>query len=175
MYSSNYEDYMQQVLGYSIMPRNTYQMQDIYNIEDYRDYSQNELENMYPDIYKMAYPMVQKVCMRVNGVIDEKMISEMTIEVYNAMEETRIEESNTQTTKNTSEQRSGVNDKKKEETRQQNFMLNDLIRILIIRELLRRQPPRPQMPPPPPRPPMGRPPRPPMGPNYPRDLGYPLM
>ena len=49
MYSSNYEDYMQQVLGYSIMPRNTYQMQDIYNIEDYRDYNQNELENMYPD------------------------------------------------------------------------------------------------------------------------------
>lgn len=168
MYNSSYEDYMQNVLGYSIVPRNTYQMQEnIYELNDFRDYRNDDLERLYPDTYRMVYPMVQKVCMKANGPINEKMVNDMTTEIYNAMVETRT--ANSQSTKTGAEQRNSINEKKKEETRQQNFLLNDLIRILIVRELLRR----PQMPPP--RPPMGRPPRPPMGPNYPRNIDYPVM
>ena len=52
------------------------------------------------------------------------------------------------------------------ETRQTNFLLRDLIKILLLREWLR--PNRPPLGPqyPPPRPPYGPPSRPPMGPRY---------
>ena len=53
----------------------------------------------------------------------------------------------------------------RQETRQRNFLLRDLIKILILRELLKNR--RPNRPPfPPGRPPMP-PPRPPMGPGNP--------
>lgn len=154
MYNSSYEEYMQNVLGYNVRPQNTYQMpEDIYEMPR-NSYENINLEGLYPDIYKMVYPMVQKVCMNVNGLVNEEMICSMTDEVYKAMVEEETRDSN-DTKKNNNSQ----NIRRIEETRQNNYLLRDLIRILIINELLRRRP--------------GRPPRPPMGPGYPPVHGGP--
>lgn len=135
MYNSNYEDYMRNVLGYSVRPQNMYQIQDnMYEMPIDNDYQSMSLEGLYPEIYRMIYPMVQKVCMRAIEVINEETIVSMTDEVYNAMVEQETRKSNSEVKTNSSQ-----NYRRMEETRQNNFMLRDLIRILIINELLRRR------------------------------------
>lgn len=140
MYNSNYEEYMANVLGYNIRPQNTYQnVGNTYGMQQENHYEDMSLENLYPETYRMVYPMIQKVCMRVTGVINEEVISNMTNEVYNAMVERETRQSK-EIPKN-SEMRNSTsqNQRRIEETRQNNFVLRDLIRILIIRELLRRR------------------------------------
>ncbi len=156
MYNSNYEEYMQNVLGYSVRPQNTYQLpEDIYEMPRNNNYENMNLEGLYPEIYKMIQPMVQKVCMKATGVINEEMISSMTDEVYNAMSEDTGKKNNIETRNNNSQSPRRV-----EETRQNNYLLRDLIRILIIKELLRRKPGRPPMRP---------------GPVYPGTPNFPRM
>lgn len=144
MYNSSYEEYMANVLGYNIRPQNTYQhMGNMYNMQQENHYEDMSLENLYPETYRMIYPMVQKVCMRATGVINEELISDMTNEVYNAMVERETRQS--KEVPKSGEMRNGTSQsiRRIEETRQNNFVLRDLIRILIIRELLRRRrPPR---------------------------------
>lgn len=158
MYDSNYEEYMQNVLGYSLRPQNTYQLpENIYEMPRNAGYENIDLESLYPDIYRMIQPMVQKACMRATGVINEEMINSMTDEIYNVMsEETR---NSKETNKSNAEIRTSntQNTRRVEEPRQNNYLLRDLIRILIIKELLRRRPGRPPMRP-------GYP----GGPNFPR-------
>lgn len=160
MYNSNYEEYMQNVLGYSIRPQNTYQLpESIYEMPRSNSYENIDLEALYPDIYIMIQPMVQKVCMRATGVINEEMIASMTEEVYNAMAEDTRESKEVRKSGNEVKTNNSQNVRKIEETRQNNYLLRDLIRILIIKELLRRRPGRPPM-----RPGPGFP----GGPNFPR-------
>lgn len=146
MYNSNYEEYMQNVLGYNIRPQNTYQMpENIYEMQRGSSYENMDLENLYPDIYRMIQPMVQKVCMRATGVINEEMVRSMTDEVYNAMTEETREVKDVKKSSNEVRTNNSQNVRKVEEPRQNNFLLRDLIRILIIKELLRRRPGRPPM------------------------------
>lgn len=161
MYNSNYEEYMQNVLGYNIRPQNTYQMpENIYEMQRGSSYENMDLENLYPDIYRMIQPMVQKVCMRATGVINEEMIRSMTDEVYNAMTEETREVKDVKKSSNEVRTNSSQNVRKVEEPRQNNFLLRDLIRILIIKELLRRRPGRPPMRP---------------GPNFPGGPNFPMI
>lgn len=161
MYNSNYEEYMQNVLGYNIRPQNTYQMpENIYEMQRGSSYENMDLENLYPDIYRMLQPMVQKVCMRATGVINEEMISSMTDEVYNAMTEETREAKDVKKSSNEVRTGNSQNVRRVEEPRQNNFLLRDLIRILIIKELLRRRPGRPPMRP---------------GPNFPGGPNFPMI
>lgn len=155
MYNSNYEEYMRNVLGYNMGMQNTYlEERDMYEINN--NYEGMNLEALYPDIYRMIYPMVQKVCTRATGAINEELIKSMTDEVYNAMEEREVRQFKEVAKGNTEIKNNNIQSTRRtEDVRQNNFMLRDLIRILIIRELLRRRPGRP---------PMGRPP---MRPPYP--------
>lgn len=159
MCNSNYEEYMRNILGYNIIPQNTYQMtENIYEMPRNVSYDNIDLESLYPDIYKMIQPMVQKACMRVTGVINEETINSITDEIYNVMaEDTR---GTKDINKNNIEGRNSIsqNTRKVEETRQNNYLLRDLIRILIIKELLRR-----------------RPNRPPMRPGYPGGHNFPII
>lgn len=161
MYNSNYEEYMQNVLGYNIRPQNTYQMpENIYEMQRGSSYENMDLENLYPDIYRMIQPMVQKVCMRATGVINEEMVRSMTDEVYNAMTEETREVKDVKKSSNEVRTNNSQNVRKVEEPRQNNFLLRDLIRILIIKELLRRRPGRPPMRP---------------GPNFPGGPNFPMI
>ncbi len=190
----NYEEYMRSVLGYSPYVGNDYtytdEQEDIYNYSN--DTMQvtptaptQDLTQFYPDIYKIIYPMVCKVCnINLNRELTKELLDQMTDEIYQNMEP---EEEECPTRKEPPLKNGDVrnpNAKEPEvqvkESRRTNFLLRDLIRILLLREWGRpgRPPMRPPFPPPGGRPPMGpggpgMPPRPgngrpPMGPPPPR-------
>ena len=185
-----YEDYMRSVLGYSPYVPNDYiytdEQEDIYSYSNDMMQMQptQDLSPFYPEIYKIIYPMVCKVCnVNLNRELTKELLEQMTDEIYKNMEPE--EEPVTRTSpplKNGDVRNPNSKDPQpvRKETRQTNFLLRDLIRILLLREWGR--PSRPPMRPPfPPggRPPMGpggpgmQPPRPengrpPMGPPPPR-------
>ena len=158
MNDSIYEQYMRNVLGYQAMNNNTYDMYydnwDMSNMAAMNNIQMPELENCYPEIYTIVYPMVQRACIQNTRPITRELIDNMTDEIYFAIEDKEMLENR--------------NKEEKGEDRQirRNTNLNDLIRILILRELLGRpgfpggRPPRPRPPRPPMRPTMGPPPRP---------------
>lgn len=186
MYNSMYEDYIRTVLGYPSQ-RNlncnncSYGNNDM--VDDMEMFSQNninsELEECYPEIYKIIYPMIRKACSSNYNLNSRDEIERVTDEIYNAIEEdnqinvninlgnnikSSINSGNTVNTANVENNRSEVknenreNRERKEVRRAPNQSLRDLIKILLLRELLGRPNPRPPMRPRPPRPPMGRPP-----------------
>ena len=153
MNNSIYDEYMRSVLGYQ--PMNTYDMNydnwDMPNMNAMNAIQINEIENCYPDIYRIVYPMVQRACSQNTRTITRELIDSMTDEIYYAIEDKEMLENRQKDEK--SEDRQVI----------RNTGLNDLIRILILRELLGRpgfpggRPPRPR---PPMRPPMRPQPRP---------------
>jgi len=158
MNDSIYEEYMRSVLGYQ--PMYTYDMNydnwNMPNMTVMNTIQTQELEKCYPDIYNIVYPMIQKACIKNTRPLTRELIDSMTDEIYFAIED-----------KEMLENRSKEENKEDRQIRR-NTNLNDLIRILILRELLGSpgfpggRPPRPPVRPPRPpmRPPMGPPPRP---------------
>lgn len=163
-YGNTYEQYGCENCGMNYEPRYEYDMVEnypySYNSSNYnyiqgriqnfqnRNMAQ-ELEEYYPEIYKIVYPMVKKVCAKNNRVYGKEAIDRMVEEVYSNIEaddavrlnitlnnEVRGE------TNTSSSDFEGEDDSNRSETRQiqsrRNNILNDLIRILILRELLRR-------------------------------------
>lgn len=144
---NSYEEYMQSVLGMNTP--NTYaNTQNTYGINRSGEYFEprmqeanlQEVNKLYPEIYGIVYPMVQKACsMRSIGIINEVQINEMVEEVYNALEPREEMERGTE---NSNTLKNGdVKNPRAKETREvrrpnNNYLLRDLIRILIIRELL---------------------------------------
>ena len=159
MYNNmSYEEYMRIVLGYNpggmdCMP-DTYEMNNCFAMPNCEQYycesaqNNDELEKLYPEIYLKLYPTVCKVCSQCTARMSQEMLEKMTDEVYDTVYVVEVRKD------------------EKRETRQRDNTLRDLIKILILRELLgpgfpgHRPPrPRPPFPGPGPRPPM--PPRPP--------------
>lgn len=197
MYNNQYEEYMRNSLGCGRMPMmNTNQMNmntmnEMYENEN--NFSCNQtVENMYPEIYKIIYPMVCKACMAVNENISEDLVSRIVNEIYVNVENAEVAEpiretrSSTQTvssqankvsrndllnntrTSNLNSNSSALNSKmnsnlssnissnevaantRQQEKRQGNPLLRDLIKILVLRELLGNpvKPPKPPVRPP---------------------------
>ena len=175
MYNQSYDDYIRSVLGYPTANSQDYfQNYNSYNYNelDMYDNGQNrneELEDCYPEIYKIVYPMVQKRCKNIESPITKEKIDIIVEELYSNIEEKR-QTKNSQTENNITENR-GM--KEKRETRQfNNSGIMDIIRILLLRELLgrpNRPNNRPPFPPPPGRPPF--PPNRPGRPTYYREYG----
>ena len=187
MYYQNYEDYMRQVLGYPNMSTNDncndgyYQvsmsMRPAYEMPE-------EREDLYPEIYRLIYPMVCKACDEVGDrEITEELVENLTNTIYINFEGEATVEVPMQRAENRNGDVKNPNAKEEvRQTRQSNPFLRDLIRILILRRLFERRRPRPRPRPHfPPRPPMPgpRPPfpgvggmmRPPMPRGY-EDLYY---
>lgn len=164
MYYQSYEDYMRDVLGYP--QENQYSTYN-YNMQKQVRSGNEEVERLYPEIYRIVYPMVRKACTQCNGEITEEFIERLTNEVCDNFETEQNVRS--EQTKTTSKTQIKTETRKEEETRQRrpNNNIRDLIKILIIRELLS-SPNRPGRPPFPgiPRPPFpggpGQGPRPPI-------------
>ena len=190
MYDSQYEEYIRSVLGYpstATMNQNHINQNQMYQTE-YPNPSQvnmrNDLEDFYPEIYKIIYPMVQKACDGNMEANSREEIEQMTDEIYSAIEDNNqinvnINLGNTISTTNMNRMQNR-NEISKEEIQKKspekqevknrntegesrisprNNNLRDLIKILLIRELLRRRhnhfPPRPpHHPHPPMRPPI---------------------
>ena len=169
----NYEDYMRAVLGYANNEPN-YTYDDYYPRMEQLQY--DETEDLYPDIYRIVNPVVEEVCSRNrNKHLTEELVRAMTEEVYNNVEgnsdlQVKVQVKAELKNGDVRNPNAKVNDSKNSETRQRNFLLNDLIRILILKNLLRPRPPvRPPFPGPGPRPPFPgpRPPYPGPGPRIP--------
>ena len=138
MYYQSYEDYMRSVLGYPIENKNIYQMNCFENTQNSITPYQNtkELEDCYPEIYKIINPIVCDVCDKCNVPITRDVIENMTDEVYQKIEinneiavKINIENRNIEKTRKTTE----VENRQR---RPQNPFLRDLIRILILNRLL---------------------------------------
>lgn len=198
MYNETYDDYIRSILGYPArnkLEQYNQEMPEYQNYQEYRNPTFNtninisgnnvELENSYPEIYKIVYPMVAKKCENARSETFSKSdIENMTDEIYYALEEKQekrininlTNDINGTKTQNSSAVSTSVKVENKRpdvkisqkaiensEKRQINSGLRDLIQILLIRELLNR--PRPPFRPPMPNPP-GPGPRPPMRPPF---------
>ena len=159
MYNNPYEEYMRNSLGYNIPVTNMNQFDyNMYENENNFTYNQLQAENLYSEIYRKIYPMICKACMGINEPITEDLINKITDDVYINIEqmentnEKRSSTSNIQQNKNMKPEflnrTNSINalSNIREETRQRNPFLRDLIRILVLRELLGNPRP-PQRPP----------------------------
>lgn len=163
MFDNVYQDYINSIIG----PTNRNQMNfentsfsvapNVYNME---------LERYYPEIYKILYPMIQSACMRNTKPLTEETLNEMVKDIYsnfnaedltNDVRSSSKPKDNLSTSKTSTKIDSSETRNRGEERviRPNNYVLNDLIRILLIRELLGRPGPFPPNRPgfPPPRPP----------------------
>lgn len=152
MYENEYENYMRSVLGY---PTN-----NTYNINSFPYKSNNNVkdnyEHLYPDIYNVLKPMVKKVCSNVRSMdISSETIEDMANEIYNNIESdtTNITIAGTENSVKSNEMEvRGKSNKNTEESSRGccgNPTLKDLIKILIITQLIGNSNNRPPKPPPP--------------------------
>ena len=172
MYNNPYEEYMRNSLGYNQMPmmnmnqmNMNYMMPEMYEAEGNYMCDQTSVEDMYPEVYRIVYPMICKACMAVNENVTEDLVSRITNEVYLNVEHMEISQEtrssaisvSPQSSKNiksdslSNKISSNVNNNlsnTRQETRKTNPLLSDLIRILVLRELIGNpgRPPRPQPP-----------------------------
>lgn len=174
MYEQSYEDYMRMVLGYQpnreegCMPCSTYQnfqMPTNIHINNINNTS-TELDNLYPNIFHILKPIVEKVCNENTKAMCKEVLEEMTDTIYHIVEE-REEITTITETKVTTKSMENRNSSKTENrldsknSTSQNFLLRDLIKILILNRIFNQN--RPPRPGPGPRPPFPGPnPRPPM-------------
>ena len=156
----NYEEYMRSVLGYNQIPNNMYtnSYDDYYFDTQYLNTNNitvntDLIESMYPEIYRIIYPMICKVCTQNSQMeITRDLVDSMTEEVYSNVEgeerQSPVNEVVRPVLKNGDVRNPNAKEQEfRGETRQRNFLMRDLIRILILRELLRRRQMRPPMPP----------------------------
>ena len=174
-----YEDYLQNYHNYPLNEiQNTYEgMDEIYpywysqdrNAYDYnyipfnyqsRGITNSQIEDLYPDVYKIIYPMVKRVLNKNNNrAITQDVIENMVEEVYSNVEDGGQIELNREAKQEEKEE-----NKKENRGHRRNNNLLDIIKILLLREILgrtgcNRYGCRPNMPPLPPRPPFyNRPP-----------------
>ena len=168
MYNETYDDYIRSILGYPARNQFEQYNQEMPECQSYQEYrnptfntniniSANnvELENSYPEIYKIVYPMVTKKCENVRSETFSKSdIENMTDEIYYALEEKQEKRININLTNNMSSTKAQnssavstsakVENKRPDvkisqkaiensEKRQINNGLRDLIQILLIR------------------------------------------
>lgn len=158
-----YEEYMQDFFNYPVNGyRNTYDQMvenypysyseqnmfgynynpSPYNIQNRDTMQEAEIEDYYPEIYKIVYPMVRKVCSQNNRGISKDVIDSMVEEVYSNIETNEATRLNITLNNDVRGESNSIYENRDDdgENRQirRNNLLNDLIRILVLRELIRR-------------------------------------
>lgn len=159
MYYSNYDDYMNSVLGY-----NRYEQDYNYDRMMNSNYSEyHDLSELYPEIYKSIYPAVCRECSRSNyrGGFSKSTIEEMVDRVYNSIDKSdflqdelrgEIKEnekkvaisSGTGSISSTNNSNKSdlrfLENEKETRGRMNNNILRDFIKVLLIRELIGNRP-----------------------------------
>lgn len=180
MNDQSYEEYIRSIVGYSgnnIYTQSPYENDFSYNNVNI-PVNDNVIRQYYPKIYRIVNPMIQKICMNKSTNVTEDIIDQMTDEIYYQIEgdnEININinlnnnvtgENKNNNVKVENKQNRVVESREDRQRRNSNPLLRDLIKILIINELLRRpnHRPNPPFPYPGPRPISGG--RPPFRPRY---------
>lgn len=171
MFNNDYENYMKTVLGYPV--NDTYNMYDtnsnIYSNNSYfpyraTDVNYNRYEKFYPEIYNILKPIVTKICDTPNRIdFSDDDLNTMVDEIYSNIEQDidvinvninttkEAEQNNSNNVSRNSFKSSRIEARNKEDTRKKccaNPTLKDLIKIMLIQELMQNnnKPPRPPMP-----------------------------
>ena len=168
MYNQSYEDYMRNFLGYSnsdvyrMDNMNPMGMNNMLNMNNMGMNSINtmgnmgmnnmgmnmsgddDIERLYPEVYRVVYPMVCSSCDRIQfpgTTVNDEMITRMTNDIYDQVEaDGRIKiEVNVTTEVRETSSNSDSSIETRQRRRPRNRFLNDLIRILLLRELSRRR------------------------------------
>src|SRR5574344_755159 len=159
MYYQNYEDYMRNILGYPT--ENLYTYDNCIQDGNYTMQNINELQDLYPECYKLINPIICSVCDNYRGTINSNSIESMVDEVYQKiivnneiMIKINIENRNSDSLSSSREvdnkNRNILNNNLKtnsiesrnnlepenRQIRPNNQFLKDLIRILILNRLL---------------------------------------
>ena len=141
MYNQTYDEYIRSVLGYSNL--DGYRNNNYFNMPDQSLYSSDDLEQMYPEVYRIVYPMVCSACDRIqfpNTPITEDMVTQMTDDIYDRVEADSRINIEINITADTSENNDRqVSNESRQRIRPRNRFLRDLIRILLLQELFRRR------------------------------------
>lgn len=151
---NNYEEYMRSILGYP------YIREDLYD-NTYRNFqtenmNYNEIQNCYPEIYKIVNPMVKETCrIYSKETITKEIVDEITFKIYSNIEPEE-NRTNIETEQKMLKNGDVINPNAKKEVREdrgrkQNYLLKDLIKILVLNELIgnKNYPNRPPVIPPP--------------------------
>lgn len=174
MYNNEYEDYMRSILGYPIQNEmNTYN--NVYgNSASFFPYrsgvtyaNENNYESLYPEIYKILKPMVRKICDNTRyESISNDTLEIMANEIYSNVESdidvinVNINTKEAETSGNFARKDMSVRQNKTKDENSRNCCgnptLKDLIKIMIIKQLIENNKNRPPIRPP--RPPFPRPP-----------------
>ncbi len=134
----NYDEYMRNIMGYPNMCGSM--SPSMFSHSNMDTCSDDDLERMFPEVYRVVYPMVCFACDNIRAPVTEEMVDMMTDDIYDRVEadgrinveisfEFRSSESNNKNVRETRQRR----------PRRRNRFLRDLIRILLLRELLRRR------------------------------------
>lgn len=111
----SFDEYIKSILGYSYINP----VRDKLRYPKMRSFGTNyaisypEIERFYPEIYKLIYPMICKRCLEVSEPITKELLENITDEIFLAIETDRKVENNNN-----------------------NKALKDLIKILLIRQIL---------------------------------------
>lgn len=201
MYNESYEEYIRNILGYPNYSNNSYNNSNDFYESSSRNTLNDEIEECYPEIYKIIYPRIKNACRNNSEPMSPDLIERMTDDLYSSIEADNIinisnvninltneisknenrninipsKTGSIQENKNNSDSRENRSFENKKQDRGtqnrgedrqfRNRNLRDLIKILLIRELLGEigNPGRPPIPPP----------RPPMRPPFPGGSGRP--
>ena len=132
-----YEEYMQNLLGIQTNPYKTNYRQMQYNYLPNNPYvladstsKIEQLENMYPEIYKILYPMIKKASSQNTSQMTPETLETMTQEIYSNIEAGNIINISVDVSNNSESDNSNTNI-----TQYINNYLYDLIKILLLREV----------------------------------------
>lgn len=158
-----YEDYMQNYFNYPMngyqntydqmieklpydgyynrnMPENNCNLYYPFQIQNSREMSYNEIERMYPEIYKIIYPMVKKICSQNNKPITPEVIENIVDIIYTNIETNNEIDLNITINNDLRGENKADNNNMEKESRvsRRNNNIADLIKILVLRELIGR-------------------------------------
>ena len=162
MYNNVYQEYINNIIGPMPKRQLDFEYNSFRNSNSFQNQNATnlELERFYPDLYKLLYPMIQTACIKNTKPITEETIDEMVKDIYNNFYVDEAVMSNLnlvddiRNSNKTAEVRKSVNSKfvpktlagtRNTETKEHtnlkpnNYLLHDLIKILLIKELIRTQ------------------------------------
>lgn len=131
-----YSKYIMSILGYQNSPNNicgnntnncNYN-QNMFNLEN----MENNIDDYYPEIYKVVYPMVHSACNNNNNSLSIETIEKITNDIYIAIEGGEGSATINIKSENMKATKLEVNQIQK------STYLKELIKILVIRELKQR-------------------------------------
>lgn len=141
----NYDEYMRNFMGYPNMraqmspSMNPNMNQSMFSYQNMNSCS-DDLERMYPETYRIIYPMVCFACDNIRTPVTEEMVDTMTDDIYDRVEaDGKINIDISVEVRDDKSNRNEAQENRQRRPRRRNRFLRDLIRILLLRELLRRR------------------------------------